>query len=494
MDNHEIFSEQYAKDQDNQDPLRHFRDFFYIPTKADISGSTVSTKTETSGEDLSTYLCGNSLGLQPTLVRQYLEEYLNTWAQKGVFGHFKKVSNTNLPSWLHADDDVRKDMADLIGAKAEEVALMQTLTANLHLLMCSFYKPTRERRKIMIEGRAFPSDHFAVESQIRMHDLDPTDCMLLLEPQSETSWTLPTEHILAQIDEHASEMALLLLPGVQYYTGQFFDIGTITAHAQSKGIVVGWDLAHAAGNVPMQLHDWNVDFAVWCTYKYLNGGPGNIGGCFIHERHSRVQAVSSTEPIQAPQYQYRPRLAGWWGSSKSSRFVMANHFEPMPGAAGYQLSNESVANLSAMRATLDVFKKTSITALREKSLKVTAYVEQLLDLLHEEQRATLGEPLFKVITPRNPAERGAQISVMLNPGLLEHVMETLEGDGVIMDERKPNVVRIAPAPLYNSFQDVRNCIRVLKAACDHAYKSQGRTGESLMVDGGRASKGWSEIK
>jgi kynureninase len=368
---------------------------------------------------------------------------------------------------------------------------MQTLTANLHLLMCSFYQPTKDRNKILLEGRAFPSDHFVVESQIRFHGYQPDSSMILLEPPSNSSLVLSTDYILSTIEKHADELALVLLPGIQYYTGQFLDIKTITAHAQAKGIVIGWDLAHAAGNVPLQLHEWNVDFAAWCTYKYLNCGPGSIGGCFVHERHSKVQETTAGG---SNSFAYRPRLSGWWGSQKSSRFTMNNKFEPIPGAAGFQLSNPSVADCTAVRASLDVFKQTSMAALRVKSLKLTAYLERLLDLLSEEHQAKFGKQLFHIITPRNPDERGAQLSVMLQPGLLDAVMVVLEEHGVVVDERRPDVVRIAPAPLYNSHEDVRRFIEVFRTACDETTQSHEQGAGSLMLDGGKDSKGWSQIK
>ncbi|KAK4493701.1 hypothetical protein PRZ48_014886 [Zasmidium cellare] len=467
MEKEDLFSEGYAKAQDEQDPLRKFREYFVIPSKADLSRTKIGGRADENNKEESTYLCGNSLGLQPTLTKKYFEEYLSTWAQKGVFGHFKDVSDTHLAPWLNADADVQGDMAKIVGAKTEEVAVMNTLTANLHFLMCSFYKPTKDRHKILIEGRAFPSDHFAVESQLRFHGFDPKDSMIFLEPPSDTDSTLSTEYILSVIDKHASELALVLLPGIQYYTGQFFDMATITSHTRSKGIIAGWDLAHAAGNVPLQLHDWNVDFAAWCTYKYLNAGPGSIGGAFVHERHGQVKNVGSDE---RPSFEYRPRLQGWWGSQKSSRFAMANNYEPIPGAAGFQVSNTSVADSTAVRASLDVFKQTSMSDIRVKSLKITAYLEQLLDLLLKDQEATLGKKLFHIITPRNPDERGAQLSVMLEHGLLDHIMEILEHNGVVVDERRPDVVRVAPAPLYNSYQDVRNFIQVFKGACEDAVK------------------------
>lgn len=316
--------------------------------------------------------------------------------------------------------------------------------------------------------------------------------MILIEPSSKSSPLIPTEHILSIIDQHASETALLLLPGIQFYTGQLLDMPKITAHAQSKGITVGWDLAHAAGNVSMQMHDWNVDFAVWCTYKYLNCGPGSIGGCFVHERHGQVSTANGTANGHS-EFGYRPRLAGWWGSSKASRFAMTNQFEPVPGAAGFQVSNPSVADSTAVRASLDVFKQTSMSALRGKSLELTKYLEDMLDALAAEQEKSGGQ-CFSIITPRSPDERGAQLSVLLKPGLLDSVMESLDDAGVVVDERKPDVIRVAPAPLYNTFTDVFNFVEVFREACQKAMKSNAGQAQSVMADVGKESKGWSEVK
>ena len=485
----------YAIHQNEKDPLREFRDEFVFPTKADLARKAVQPSVmEVEDTTPCTYLCGNSLGLQPRLARTYLNQYLDTWATKGVYGHFKEVNDTALPPWLGVDDSLQHDMADLVGAKDSEIAMMNTLTGNLHLMMCSFYRPTKDRYKIILEGKAFPSDHYAVESQIQNHGLSKDDAMILIEPSSKSSHLIPTEHILSVIDAHAAETALLLLPGIQFYTGQLLDIPTITAHAQAKGITVGWDLAHAAGNVPLQLHDWNADFAVWCTYKYLNSGPGCMGGCFVHERHGQVTA--STSPDGSESLEYRPRLSGWWGSSKTSRFAMTNTFHPIPGAAGFQLSNTSVADGTAVRASLDLFSRTSISALREKSLKLTKYLEDLLDSLANQQMHTLGEACFSIITPRNPSERGAQLSLLLKPGLLDSVMETLEREGVVLDERKPDVIRVAPAPIYNNWSDVWHFMQVFRLACEEAVgvKKGAGQGESVMVNGGAEAKGWSEVK
>ena len=333
---------------------------------------------------------------------------------------------------------------------------------------------------------------YAVESQLRHHSLDLDNSMILIEPSSKNSPLISTEHIISVIDQHASETALLLLPGIQFYTGQFFDIPTITKHAQSKGIIVGWDLAHAVGNVPLQMHDWNVDFAVWCTYKYLNCGPGSIGGCFVHEHHSQVKETSDG-PDGKKRFQFRPRLSGWWGSSKSSRFDMTNEFHPIPGAAGFQLSNPSVADTTAVRASLNVFKQTSMSELRERSLKLTDYLESCLDLLANEQDTSFGR-CFSIITPRNPADRGVQLSVLLKPGLLDFVMESFEEAGVVVDERRPDVVRVAPTPLYNTYCDVFDFIQVFRQACEKAVQSKASNAHSTMADVGKDSKGWSEIK
>lgn len=489
-----------AQIEDRSNPADSFRDQFIIPTKTDLSRGTIARGNESEDRESQscTYLCGNSLGLQPVLTRKYFDEYLSTWSQKGVFGHFKPVSDSHLAPWLHVDDDVRADMAAIVGAKEEEVAVMQTLTANLHLLMCSFYRPTPDRRKILIEGKAFPSDHFAVESQLRMHSYDPADSLILLEPPSPPSLIIPTEYILKTIDAHASELALILLPGIQYYTGQFFDIATITAHAHSKGITIGWDLAHAAGNVPLELHAWDVDFAAWCTYKYLNCGPGSIGACFVHERHGRV---TTTTTGSSGQSSYRPRLAGWWGSQKTTRFQMANVFTPIPGAAGFELSNPSVADTTAVRASLDVFKQTSVAVLRARSLRLTGDLEARLDALAAEQEKEGGRSgaLFEIITPRDPEQRGAQLSLLLRPGLLEEVMRVLEAEGVVVDERRPDVIRVAPAPLYNTFEDVARFVEIFAKACEVAVEAAGeKSGESrpdpVGVHGGQGEKGWSEIK
>lgn len=375
----------------------------------------------------------------------------------------------------------------MVGASRSEVAVMQTLTANLHLLMASFYRPTEERYKIIMEGKAFPSDHYMVESQIRHHNLSTSDAMILIQPPSSDSALLTTEHIISVIDKHASTTALLLLPGIQFYTGQFFDMETITAHAQAKGIIVGWDLAHAIGNLPLQLHDWNVDFAAWCNYKYLNCGPGAMGGLFVHSRHTDVEPSNSNGTKEKPEY--RPRFAGWWGSDKSTRFAMSNEFIPIKGAGGFQLSTPSAIDLCSVLASLSVFAQTDIVTLRERSLRLTGYLEKLLT-------QDLKTSPFTIITPADPAQRGAQLSLRLEPRLLDHVMHELEEQGIVVDERKPDVVRVAPAPLYNNFEDCWRFARGFKDACVGAIEAREKGGEkaSKMVNGGKEKGGWAEIK
>ncbi|KAI8937001.1 Kynureninase 1 [Plenodomus lindquistii] len=474
----ELCSEAYAKAQDAKDDLSKLRKEFRIPTKGDLRNKKFGPQEHPTHKDdgeESIYFCGNSLGLQPRRTKEYVNRYLDTWASKGVFGHFTEYEG-GLPPWLHIDDAVKEQSAKIVGALPSEVVVMETLTANLHLLMASFYKPTKDRWKIIIEGKAFPSDHYAALSQLAHHNLGPSS-LITIDPPSSSSPYLSTEHILSVISVHAATTALVLLPGIQFYSGQFLDIELITHHCHALGIPVGWDLAHATGNVPLKLHDWNVDFAAWCNYKYMNGGPGVIGGLFVHERHGTVEPASasqSNKPSNTSKSNntptdliYRPRLSGWWGSDKTSRFAMSNSFIPIPGASGYQLSNPSALDITSVMASLDVFALTSIDALRERSLRLTGYLEARL------LRYPGGNPPYTIITPANPAERGAQLSVLLKPGLLEHVQKEIEEKGVVVDERKPDVLRIAPAPLYNSFWDVHRFIEVFHQACRRAVEMVG---------------------
>lgn len=377
-------------------------------------------------------------------------------------------------------------VAPLVGAKAEEVCMMQTLTANIHLLMCAFYKPDiNGRHKIILESKAFPSDHvsllplkvsviltssqYAVDSQIRMHGLNPCESMICIEPPKENSpenRLLGTDYILSIIDQHASDTAVLLLPGIQFYSGELFDIKTITAYAQSKGIFCIWDLAHAAGNVPLKLHDWNVDAAAWCSYKYINSGPGAIGGLFVHEKNSKKNADNA----------FPNRLSGWWGQDKVTRFKMINQFQPMEGAKGFQISNPSAVDLTSLCASLEVFGLTNMDALRAKSLKLTKYLEDMLNDL----KSKGGQ--FIQLTPTDPERRGAQLSLKLEEGLLAVVMHELEDYGVILDERKPDVIRVAPAPLYNNYTDVWKFMEAFKRALVVAKGAKDGNGPAQGTD------------
>ena len=407
------------------------------------------------------------MGLQPVATREYVNHYLDNWASKGVYGHFTEVDGTNTKPWVDIDEDAVISMAKLVGGRTHEVAVMQTLTANLHLLMLSFYKPTKEKYKIIIEAKAFPSDHFVMQSQLAHHGRTAKEALVLMEPSDPDTHYFSTQHVLDTIDKHADSTSLIILPGIHFYTGQLFDINRITTYAHSKGIPIGWDLAHAAGNVPLQLHDWQVDFAVWCTYKYLNSGPGSIGALFVHEKNGNIRNPPSKDDLEGnnqltggleaeQRFGYTHRLAGWWGSSKESRFDMTNVFVPISGARGWQLSNPSALDTSSVIASLRVFEKTDIPTLRKRSIRLTSYLEYLLL-----NWPCNGERPYRLLTPRNPAERGAQISIKLNPGLLEALLEHLTLKGVVIDERKPDVIRVAPTPLYNTFSDVWNFVNIV---------------------------------
>ncbi|PQE28699.1 putative Kynureninase protein [Rutstroemia sp. NJR-2017a WRK4] len=436
----EANSLEYAQSLDAKDHMRKFRDQFIIPSKANIK----ATKLAKPGlsDDSSIYFCGNSLGLQPKCVKEYLQAHLDTWSSIGVHGHFRDLEDSPLTQWQLLAEHASKQSAPIVGALPSEVAIMGTLTMNLHLLMASFYTPTPEKNKIILEWKAFPSDHYAIESQIRGHGYDPASSMVMIGPD-EGTYEISTEKILRTIDEHADTTALLLLPGIQYYTGQFFDIKTITAYAQSKGLLVGWDLAHAAGNVPLELHDWNVDFAVWCTYKYMNAGPGSIAGMYVHERHGQVDY---SEGEDKPKYRHR-----------------LMEFRPSPGASGYQVSNPSVVDLTSLCAALSIFNQTSMSEIRRKSLHLTAYLEHLL--LSSKSSA------FQIITPSDPAARGTQLSVLLKPGRLETLSDMLEEAGIVADKRKPDVIRVAPVPLYNTYEDVWRFVQIFEQALEKCDKA-----------------------
>ncbi|KAK4456237.1 pyridoxal phosphate-dependent transferase [Podospora aff. communis PSN243] len=451
-----------AREMDKASALAMRREFI-IPTKADIASTRLVDQAAASASndqdsERCVYLCGNSLGLQPKCTPTRINQYLSTWATQGVQGHFKPLEGSPLPTWLDADARAAELIAPIVGASESEVAVMQTLTANLHLLMSAFYHPdVKGKHKIILENKAFPSDHFVVETQLRHHGLTPDTSMVLIEAPSNEDNIFSAEDILSVISAHAEETALILLPGIQYYTGQLFDIQAITAFARKHDIVVIWDLAHAVGNVPLSLHDWDVDAAAWCSYKYLNGGPGCIGGMFVHENNSLVTKEITDEK---PEEGYRNRLAGWWGNDKKTRFRMANNFHPVSGAAGFQLSNPSVIDITSLSASLEVFKEAGgMQPLREKSLQLTGYLEKELTEISAPDR-----DLFRIITPSNPEQRGAQLSILLAEGTLETVMRELESRHVIVDERRPDVIRVAPAPLYNTFEDCANFVAAFAAA------------------------------
>ncbi|WP_035757342.1 kynureninase [Hugenholtzia roseola] len=413
---------QYAQQADANDTLRSFRQAFYFP--------------QFKGRDV-LYFCGNSLGLQPKTALSYLMQEMEDWKNLGVEGHFQGRN-----PWFEYHKFVSPKAARLVGAKEVEVVVMNNLTVNLHLMLISFYRPTAQRYKIMVEGGAFPSDYYAVESQLRLHGFSPETAMVELEPRA-GEHTLRTEDILAAIEKEGDSLALVLLGGVNYYTGQFFDLKRITEKAHQVGAKAGYDLAHAAGNVPLSLHEWQVDFAVWCTYKYLNSGAGGTSGVFVHEKYAQDPTLH--------------RLAGWWGYDESKRFQMQKGFIPMQGAAGWQLSNAQILPMALHWASLEIFEQAGMDRLRQKSLALTAYTEFLVQQFNQEQ----DKIRIQIITPAEKEARGCQLSlVVAQKGKDLH--QFLTENGVIADWREPDVIRIAPVPLYNSFEDVYDFYQLLQ--------------------------------
>ncbi len=402
---------EFAAALDARDPLAHFRDRFCPP------------KTK-SGEDC-IYLCGHSLGLQPKSAGDYIAEELRAWAQLGVEGHFHADN-----PWMPYHRMLTQLTAKLVGARPAEVVVMNSLTVNLHLMMASFYRPSTARYKILVERGAFPSDRYAVKSQIDFHGLDPASSLLELTPRAD-EFCMRDEDIESLIDREGDSIALILLGGVNYATGQAFDMEGITKAGRRKGCIVGFDLAHAAGNIPLRLHDWGPDFAVWCSYKYLNGGPGCVGGCFVHERHACSPEL--------------PRFAGWWGHDEKTRFQMGPEFQAMLGAEGWQLSNPPILALAPLRASMEIFAAAGLEHLRAKSVLLTGYMESLLG-----QHAS---SKFSLITPREHERRGAQLSIRLTSHG-RSLCDRLAEQGVIGDWREPDTFRVAAVPLYNSYQDV----------------------------------------
>ena len=404
----------YAQQLDRSDKLAAFRDQFHIPV---IDGKSVI------------YFTGNSLGLQPKRTKAYIEQELNDWAQWGVEGHFHAKH-----PWMPYHELFPALLAPIVGAQEQELVVMNQLTVNLHLLMVSFYRPTRQRFKIICEAKAFPSDQYALESQLRFHGLDPEQALIEVAPRA-GAHIIEEADVLAAIEQHRDELALVMLGGVNYYTGQVFDMATITRAAHAAGAICGFDLAHAAGNIPLQLHNWGVDFACWCSYKYLNSGPGGVSGVFIHEKHIANPAL--------------PRFAGWWGYTKETRFQMAKGFTPIPTAEGWQLSNAPILSMAALKASLDIFAEAGFEALVEKSKQLAAYLHATVQHVN----GLSSTPSIEVITPDSEARHGCQVSLlMLRDG--RKVFDALTNAGVVADWREPNVIRIAPVPLYNRFEDV----------------------------------------
>jgi len=413
----------FAETLDEEDPLKKYREFFYIPLHKN---------------EPTIYFCGNSLGLQPTTVRSYIETELEDWQKLGVEGHFEGRN-----PWFHYHKFFSEKEARLVGGKPHEVVVMNTLTVNLHLMLVSFYQPTKDRYKILMEGGAFPSDSYAIESQVRYHGLDPKKAIVEVHPR-EGELTLRSEDIKQQIEEHGNDLALVMLGAVNYYSGQFFDMESITQQAHQVGAYAGFDLAHAAGNVTMELHTWNVDFAVWCTYKYLNSGPGGVGGAFVHEQYADRKDL--------------PRFAGWWGHDEATRFQMQKGFEPEYGAAGWQLSNAQVLSMAAHKASLDIFDEAHMQAVRTKSKKLTGYLEFLIDHISKEKQAAP----YQLITPRDPERRGAQLSIQVHANG-KVLFDQLLKHNVIADWREPDVIRVAPVPLYNTYEEVFKFAEILEA-------------------------------
>ncbi|CAO3610083.1 unnamed protein product [Cunninghamella echinulata] len=433
----------------SEDNFSKFRNEFAIPTRENVGTEKTIYETDSERNEPCTYLCGNSLGLMPKQTRQLVNEEFDAWSQRGVEGHWNHPFNR---PWATVDEQVKGYLADIVGAKPIEVTAMNTLTSNLHSMMTTFYRPSEERYKILIEEKAFPSDHYAVSSHIEARGIDPAKGLLTIAPKK-GEYNLKTQDILDFIDQN-KDIALVLLSGVQYYTGQFFDIPTITKFAKEKGCVVGWDLAHAVGNVPLKLHEWQVDFACWCSYKYLNSGAGGIAGLFVHEKYAKDTS--------------RPRLAGWWGNEKENRFEMLPIFRPSEGASGYQQSNPNVLATISLMSSLQIYNKAGgVSSLRNKSLALTGYMERLLYLVLP---SYFKNDQIRILTPQDPQQRGCQLSLEF-PEKMMQVFEGLHANGVICDDRKPTVIRLAPVPLYNSFSDVYRTVMCLSKVMQQVFSS-----------------------
>lgn len=408
----------YANQQDENDPLASYRQQFHFPQ---VNASNAI------------YFCGNSLGLQPMAVEAAMQQELNDWKNMGIQG-FLHAENP----WMYYQEYFKPALANIVGALPHEVTVMNSLTVNLHLLMLTFYKPIPSRFKIIMEAGAFPSDQYAMETQAKHYGFNPEHAIVEIAPRKGEK-TLRTEDILATIKQHSGELAMVMLGGINYYTGQLFDMKTITAATQNAGGIAAYDLAHAAGNAPLQLHNWNVDFAVWCSYKYLNGGPGAVGGIYVHERYASDTSL--------------PRFAGWWGNDETNRFKMEKGFIAKPNASGWNISTAQILNMVSLKASLQMFEQAGIANIRAKSLNLTAYLEYLLHQLSNID--------FEIITPAESESRGAQLSLYFKTKGKE-IHDKMIESGIIVDYREPGVIRVAPAPLYCSYQDVYRFYEILK--------------------------------
>ncbi len=411
----------FATQLDEQDELKNFRNQFFIPNH---------------NEKEAIYFVGNSLGLQPKKTKDYIQQQLDDWAQLGVEGYWHAKE-----PWINYHDAFTALIAKIVGCLQHEIVVMNQLTVNLHLLLASFYKPTKKRYKIICEARAFPSDQYAFESQVRLHGFNTDDAIVEVHPKK-GEYNLNIDDIVSTIQQHANETALVLFGGINYYTGQFYNLQEITKAAHAAGAYCGFDLAHAAGNVELKLHEWNIDFACWCSYKYLNSGPGGIAGAYIHERYATDTNF--------------PRLAGWWGYEKDTRFKMEKGFKPIPTAEGWQLSCTQVLPMTVHKAALDIFEAAGLQNLHAKRKQLTAYLHFILDDVNQQY-----EKPFEIITPSNEEERGCQVSILFKEKGKE-VFNALTENGVITDWREPNVIRVAPVPLYNLFEEVWGFGKILK--------------------------------
>ena len=414
----------FAIKQDELDPLKSYRKQFHFPS---------------FHEKKMIYYTGNSLGLQPISIKKYIDQELNDWAKWGVEGHF----HAQRP-WMPYHEFITEKAAKIVGGKNNEVVVTHSLTTNLHLLMVSFYRPTKTRFKILCEKKAFPSDQYALQSQAKFHGYQPEEAIVEIGPR-DGEYTIREEDVLAKIEELGESLAMIMIGGVNYFTGQVFPMKEITAAGHKVGATVGFDLAHGAGNIPVSLHDWNVDFAAWCGYKYLNSGPGGSSGLFIHERH-----VKNKDLI---------RFAGWWGHDKNDRFLMPDKFNPIPTAEAWQLSNAPVLSMAAHLASLDIFDEVGMDALREKSIQLTNYQEFIINNINERN----SHINLEIITPKDTSKRGCQLSIVAH-GQGKSLFEKLSANGVVADWREPNVIRIAPVPLYNSFEDAFDFGKIIEAA------------------------------